>query len=161
MAICLITSRFKHVVWLKEVLIDINKLPRKNPKSPYIMVAMVTIQNNVNFKMTTYLGLHAYFDLKAFHCFKNKWMFDSLFSSLLGYKSIKCFLSYLATNQLKQDPVFSHSSHRNIICYHFSQPAILGGFRVFTPFKSMGEVNWCLEDEEKLLFNVKPEFATS
>ena len=31
----------------------------KNPKSPYIMVAMVTIQNIVNFKMTTYLGLHA------------------------------------------------------------------------------------------------------
>ena len=31
----------------------------KNPKSPYIMVAMVTIQNIVNFKMTTYLGLQA------------------------------------------------------------------------------------------------------
>ena len=31
----------------------------KTPKSPYIMVAMVTIQNIVNFKMTTYLRLHA------------------------------------------------------------------------------------------------------
>ena len=31
----------------------------KTPKSPYIMVAMVTIQNIVNFKMTTYLGLLA------------------------------------------------------------------------------------------------------
>ena len=64
------------------------------------MVDMVTIQNNVNFKMTTYLGLQAKFDLKAFYCFKNKWMFDSrffpswlqinkMFSLLLGYKSIK------------------------------------------------------------------------
>ena len=60
MTICLITSQFKNAMRKKEVLIDINKLQRKkNPKSTYIMVDMVTIQNNDNFKMTTYLGLQA------------------------------------------------------------------------------------------------------
>ena len=42
----------------KFLLISIN-CQEKKTKSTYIMVDMVTIKNNVNFKMTTYLGLQA------------------------------------------------------------------------------------------------------
>ena len=50
----------------------------------------------------------------------------------------------------------------NIVCYHFFKSAFLVKISIYLYlFKSMSKVNWSLEDVEKLIFNVKPIFASS